>query len=50
MRERPGYLSLLLILPLFLSGLAWADPGKELFDKSAPAATPSAAAIRAVQT
>ena len=33
MRERPGYLSLLLILPLFLSGPAWADSGKKLFDK-----------------
>lgn len=33
MRERPGYWSLLLILPLFLSGLAWADAGKDLFDK-----------------
>jgi len=33
MRERPGYLSLLLFLPLLLSGPAWADSGKELFDK-----------------
>jgi mono/diheme cytochrome c family protein len=33
MRERPGYLSLLLILPLFLSAPAWADSGKELFEK-----------------
>lgn len=33
MRERPGHLSLLLILPFFLSGPAWADSGKELFDK-----------------
>jgi mono/diheme cytochrome c family protein len=32
MRERPGVLSLLLILPLFLSGPAWADSGKKLFD------------------
>ena len=33
MRERPGYLSLLLILPFFLSGPAWADSGKEIFVK-----------------
>lgn len=33
MRERPGYLTFLLILPLFLSGPAWADSGKELFEK-----------------
>jgi mono/diheme cytochrome c family protein len=33
MRTRPGGLSLLFILPLFLSGPAWADSGKEIFDK-----------------
>ena len=33
MRERPGYLSLLLILPFLLSGPAWADAGKDLFAK-----------------
>jgi mono/diheme cytochrome c family protein len=33
MRTRPGGLSLLFILPLFLSAPAWADSGKELFEK-----------------
>jgi mono/diheme cytochrome c family protein len=33
MRTRPGSLSLLFILPLFLSAPAWADSGKELFEK-----------------
>jgi mono/diheme cytochrome c family protein len=33
MRTRPGVLSLLFILPFFLSGPAWADSGKELFEK-----------------
>ncbi len=33
MRERSAYLSLLLILPFFLSRPAWADAGKDLFDK-----------------
>jgi mono/diheme cytochrome c family protein len=33
MRERRGYVSLLLILPFFLSGPAWADSGKEFFEK-----------------
>ena len=33
MRERSGWLSLLLILPFFLYGPAWADSGKERFEK-----------------
>jgi mono/diheme cytochrome c family protein len=33
MRERPGSLSLLLLLSLLLSAPAWADSGKEVFDK-----------------
>lgn len=33
MRVRTGYVSLLLILPFFLSGPAWADSGKDLFDR-----------------
>ncbi|HLN91899.1 MAG TPA: c-type cytochrome [Patescibacteria group bacterium] len=33
MRERPGYFRLLLILVIFFSAPAWADSGKELFEK-----------------
>ena len=33
MRERPGYFPLLLILVIFFSAPAWADSGKELFEK-----------------
>ena len=33
MRERPGYFPLLLILAIFFSAPAWADSGKELFEK-----------------
>jgi mono/diheme cytochrome c family protein len=33
MRDRPGFVSLLVLLPLFLSAPAWADSGKELFEK-----------------
>src|SRR5512143_3832042 len=33
MRERSGYFPLLLILVIFLSAPAWADSGKELFEK-----------------
>ena len=33
MRERPGCWSLLLLLSVFFSGPAWADAGKDLFDK-----------------
>jgi mono/diheme cytochrome c family protein len=33
MRARPGCLSLLVTLPFFLSAPAWADSGKELFER-----------------
>ena len=33
MRERSGWLSLLLVLPFFLYGPVWADSGKDLFEK-----------------
>ncbi|MGE5284434.1 MAG: c-type cytochrome, partial [Actinomycetota bacterium] len=33
MRDRPGYFPLLLILVILFSGPAWADSGKELFEK-----------------
>ncbi len=33
MRERPGFLSLLLILPFLFPGPVWADEGKDLFDR-----------------
>ena len=33
MRERPGRFPLLLILVIFFAGPAWADTGKELFEK-----------------
>jgi mono/diheme cytochrome c family protein len=33
MRERPGVFSLLILLVMFLSAPAWADSGKELFEK-----------------
>jgi mono/diheme cytochrome c family protein len=33
MRDRPGFPSLLILLPLLISAPAWADSGKELFDK-----------------
>lgn len=33
MRERPGYFPLLLILAIFFSAPAWADSGKEKFEK-----------------
>jgi mono/diheme cytochrome c family protein len=33
MRDRPGYVSFLILLSLFLSAPAWADSGKELFEK-----------------
>jgi mono/diheme cytochrome c family protein len=33
MRDRPGYVSFLILLSLFLSAPAWAETGKELFEK-----------------
>ena len=33
MSDRPGYVSLLILLSLFFSAPAWADSGKELFEK-----------------
>ena len=33
MREHPGYVPILLVLSVFLSAPAWADSGKEIFEK-----------------